>query len=340
MLGTIRSRTHHYPFRLIPPRRAPARTWSSSARPRGSRSSRRCSRWWSGPAAAASGTRLSVLDQLIAGAGPEGVTYARAVALLGVTDAALIDEMCDALAAGDGAARVRHRRPGRRGRARPAAVRRRPAGAAARPDRAAAGAGRGREGPDRRARPTSSSGWPAQAPQLGPATLSRCADIVHNGLVEMRGTTAPRLLLELIMRPDAAARAPTTPPARCCSAWSGWSGRQPVAASRRLSRAPRRRRPPPRRRPGRSRLLHRLLHRLLRQRRLPRLPRHRRPGQRRPRHPHRRHRRHRHGPTPRPLPRRRGPRPPHRRSGHGRPRHRRRRVRRRPLARPRAGRRT
>ena len=38
----------------------------------------------------------------------------------------------------------------------------------------------------------------AQAARLGPATLSRCADIVHNGLVEMRGTTAPRLLLELI----------------------------------------------------------------------------------------------------------------------------------------------
>ena len=38
----------------------------------------------------------------------------------------------------------------------------------------------------------------AQATRLGPATLSRCADIVHNGLVEMRGTTAPRLLLELI----------------------------------------------------------------------------------------------------------------------------------------------
>ena len=38
----------------------------------------------------------------------------------------------------------------------------------------------------------------AQAQRLGPATLSRCADIVHNGLIEMRGTTAPRLLLELI----------------------------------------------------------------------------------------------------------------------------------------------
>ena len=47
---------------------------------------------------------LSVLDQLLAGAGPEGVTYARAVALLGVTDAALLDDMVDALAAGDAAA--------------------------------------------------------------------------------------------------------------------------------------------------------------------------------------------------------------------------------------------
>src|SRR2546421_11902628 len=46
---------------------------------------------------------LSGLDQLIAGAGEGGVTYARAVALLGVTDVALIDEMVDALAAGDGA---------------------------------------------------------------------------------------------------------------------------------------------------------------------------------------------------------------------------------------------
>ena len=47
---------------------------------------------------------LSVLDQLLAGAGPEGVTYERAVALLGVTDVALIDDVVDALAAGDGAA--------------------------------------------------------------------------------------------------------------------------------------------------------------------------------------------------------------------------------------------
>src|SRR5256885_3213900 len=46
----------------------------------------------------------SIMDQLLAGAGPEGVTYDRAVALLGVTDVALIDDMVDGLAAGDGSA--------------------------------------------------------------------------------------------------------------------------------------------------------------------------------------------------------------------------------------------
>src|SRR5213079_2857427 len=93
VLGTIKSRTHHYPFRLIPPgvlrpyleklsteegvAVEPAvfplvvRAGGGSAR-----------------------DSLSVLDQLIAGAGPDGVTYARAVALLGVTDAALIDDVC------------------------------------------------------------------------------------------------------------------------------------------------------------------------------------------------------------------------------------------------------
>ena len=46
---------------------------------------------------------LSVLDQLIAGAGPEGVTYAYAASLLGYTDATLLDDVLDAFAAGDGA---------------------------------------------------------------------------------------------------------------------------------------------------------------------------------------------------------------------------------------------
>src|SRR6187397_3521133 len=103
VLGTIRSRTHHYPFRLIPP--AVLRPYlqqlteaegvhvDPAVLPLVVRSGGGSAR-----------DTLSVLDQLIAGAGPEGVSYSRAVALLGVTDVTLIDEMCDALAAGDGAA--------------------------------------------------------------------------------------------------------------------------------------------------------------------------------------------------------------------------------------------
>ena len=103
VLATIKSRTHHYPFRLIPPGVLRAHLERICAAEgvavepavfplvvRAGGGSARDS--------------LSVLDQLIAGAGPEGVTYARAVALLGVTDVALLDEMVDALAAGDAAA--------------------------------------------------------------------------------------------------------------------------------------------------------------------------------------------------------------------------------------------
>ena len=104
VLGTIKSRTHHYPFRLIPP--GVLRPYLEQLCERGgrARSSRRCSRWSCGPAAAARGTPCRCSTSSSPAPGPEGVSYARAVALLGVTDVALIDEMCDALAAGDGAA--------------------------------------------------------------------------------------------------------------------------------------------------------------------------------------------------------------------------------------------
>ncbi|HEU4426083.1 MAG TPA: DNA polymerase III subunit gamma and tau, partial [Pilimelia sp.] len=134
---------------------------------------------------------------LIAGAGPEGVSYARAVALLGVTDAALIDEMCDALAAGDGAAayaaidRVSEAGHDPRRFAADLLERLRDLIVLQQvPDAVAKGL---LDAPADQLERMS-----AQAQRLGAATLSRCADIVHNGLVEMRGTTAPRLLLELI----------------------------------------------------------------------------------------------------------------------------------------------
>ena len=102
VLATIRSRTHHYPFRLLPPGTMRALLEQVCAREgvlvepavyplviRAGGGSARDS--------------LSVLDQLLAGTGTQGVTYARAVALLGVTDVALIDDLVAALTAQDGA---------------------------------------------------------------------------------------------------------------------------------------------------------------------------------------------------------------------------------------------
>ncbi|MEH1124708.1 DNA polymerase III subunit gamma and tau [Micromonospora sp. CPCC 206061] len=196
VLGTIKSRTHHYPFRLIPPGvlrpyleqlcSAEGAKVESAVFPLVVRAGGGSAR-----------DSLSVLDQLIAGAGPEGVTYARAVSLLGVTDVALIDEMCDALAAGDGAAayatidRVAEAGHDSRRFASDLLERLRDLIVLQQvPDAVSKGL---IDGPSDQV-----ERMVGQSQRLGQATLSRCADIVHNGLVEMRGTTAPRLLLELI----------------------------------------------------------------------------------------------------------------------------------------------
>jgi DNA polymerase-3 subunit gamma/tau len=196
VLPTIRSRTHHYPFRLIPP---------SSMRQLLERN------------VAAEGVHVdpavyplvvragggsardtqSVLDQLLAGAGPEGVDYHRAVALLGVTDVALIDDMVDGLAADDsGAVFGTVERLAEAGhdprrfatdlldRLRDLVLLR------AVPDAATRGLVTAPEEELGR--------MVAQAERLGEATLTRYAEILHNGLLEMRGATAPRLLLELL----------------------------------------------------------------------------------------------------------------------------------------------
>ncbi|ATY15395.1 DNA polymerase III subunit gamma and tau [Amycolatopsis sp. AA4] len=196
VLTTIRSRTHHYPFRLIPPSSmrellernvaAEGATVEPAVYPLVIRAGGGSAR-----------DTQSVLDQLLAGAGPEGVTYPRAVALLGVTDTALIDAVIDGLANDDPAevfgtveklADAGHD-PRRFAtdlldrlrdlllmRAVPEAGER---GLVNAPD-------------DELKRMTE------QAEKLGPATLSRYADIVHSGLLEMRGATSPRLVLELL----------------------------------------------------------------------------------------------------------------------------------------------
>ena len=206
VLPTIRSRTHHYPFRLIPPSvmrghletvcKAEGVTVEPAVLPLVVRAGGGSVR-----------DALSILDQLLAGAGPDGVTYASAVALLGVTDGALLDEMVDALAAGDAAAVygtvdrvVEAGHDPRRfsvdllDRFRDLIL------LDAVPDA-------GERGlidvpQDQLAH------MGDQAVRIGGATLTRYAEIVHTALIEMRGTTAPRLVLELLcarmMLPDAA----------------------------------------------------------------------------------------------------------------------------------------
>jgi DNA polymerase-3 subunit gamma/tau len=196
VLGTIRSRTHHYPFRLIPPsamrellERNVAAEGVTVAPPvfplvirAGGGSAR---------------DTQSILDQLLAGAGPEGVLYDRAVALLGVTDVALIDDVVDGLAANDAAAvygtvdrLVEAGHDPRRfasdllDRLRDLVLLRAVPDAGARGLVAVPG--------DELER------MQEQAQRLGPGTLTRFAEIVHTGLVDMRGATAPRLLLELL----------------------------------------------------------------------------------------------------------------------------------------------
>jgi DNA polymerase-3 subunit gamma/tau len=102
VIGTIRSRTHHYPFRLVPPRLLTDYLSTlcdkegvpieSTALPLVVR-------------AGAGSVRdtLSVLDQLIGGSGTAGVTYQLAASLLGYTPDSLLDDVVDAFAAGDGA---------------------------------------------------------------------------------------------------------------------------------------------------------------------------------------------------------------------------------------------
>jgi DNA polymerase-3 subunit gamma/tau len=196
VLTTIRSRTHHYPFRLIPPNILRAHVEKICAAEgipvepavlplvvkAGGGSAR---------------DTLSILDQLLAGAGPGGVTYDVALGLLGVTDATLLDDMVDALAAGDAAAVY--------------GTVDRVVEAGHDPTRFASDLlDRFRdlilldavpEAFDRGlidAPPDQAALMSEQAARLGGATVTRYAEIVHTALLEMRGTTAPRLVLELL----------------------------------------------------------------------------------------------------------------------------------------------
>jgi DNA polymerase III subunit gamma/tau len=200
VLPTIRSRTHHYPFRLLPPRTMRALIERICAQ-EGVVADEAVYPLVIRAGGGSPRDTLSVLDQLLAGSepGPDGdrITYQRALGLLGATDVALIDEAVDALAAADAAALFgavesvidaghdpRRFATDLLERFRDLLV------LQAVPDAAARGVVDAPEDVLDRMRD--------QAARIGTATLTRYAEVVHAGLTEMRGATAPRLLLEVV----------------------------------------------------------------------------------------------------------------------------------------------
>ena len=100
IIGTIRSRTHHYAFRLVPIRTLAnhlAAVCESEGVPAEPAALALVARAGEGSVRDA----MSILGQLVSGTGPDGLTYAAAVQQLGVTDASLLDDVTAAIAAGD-----------------------------------------------------------------------------------------------------------------------------------------------------------------------------------------------------------------------------------------------
>jgi DNA polymerase III subunit gamma/tau len=196
VIPTIRSRTHHYPFRLMPPSvmrelledvlNSEGVSFEQAVLPLVVRAGGGSAR-----------DSLSILDQLLAGSDADGIRYDRAVALLGYTDASLLDEIVDAFATADGAAVFRAvnkvieggHEPRRFAtdmldRFRDLIV------LASVPD--AMETGLLDVPPDR------ADIMAAQANRSGLAALTRAAEIISAALDQMRGATSPRLLLELM----------------------------------------------------------------------------------------------------------------------------------------------
>jgi DNA polymerase-3 subunit gamma/tau len=197
LIATIRSRTHHYPFRLVPPGILAAHlekicnlegvSVAKGVIPLVVRASGGSVR-----------DALSVLGQLLAGAGDDGVSYDIAIQLLGFTDDALLDDAIDAIAAHDGATLfktidrvIESGHDPRRftsdmlERIRDLMI------VDALKDSSANSILR--DLPDDQMERMRN-----QAARIGSANLSRAADIAAEGLTQMRGATAPRLMLELI----------------------------------------------------------------------------------------------------------------------------------------------
>ena len=196
LIATIRSRTHHYPFRLVPPS-VLAEHLEGVCKQEGIAVAKGVIPLVVRASGGSVRDALSVLGQLLAGAGKEGVTYEVATALLGYTDGALLDEAIDALAARDGATlfntvnRVVESGHDPRRFTQDFLERLR--------DLIIVGASKDNAAHILREYPEDQlERMATQAKLLGAATLIRSADIAADGLTQMRGATAPRLILELI----------------------------------------------------------------------------------------------------------------------------------------------
>jgi DNA polymerase-3 subunit gamma/tau len=194
LISTIRSRTHHYPFRLVPPALLTTHL-ESICNSEGVPVSKGVLPLVVRASGGSVRDSLSILGQLLAGAGSDGVTYEIALHLLGFTDGALLDDAIDAIAARDGAAlfqsidRVIEAGHDPRRFAQDLLERIRDLLVLASvPDSAHS---------IFKQMPTDQlERMQAQATRIGSANLTHSAQVVSEGLTQMRGATAPRLTLE------------------------------------------------------------------------------------------------------------------------------------------------
>jgi DNA polymerase III subunit gamma/tau len=196
LISTIRSRTHHYPFRLVPPATLAAHL-EKLCDAEGIKVAKGVIPLVVRASGGSVRDALSVLGQLLAGAGKDGVTYEIAVALLGYTDGALLDESIDAIVARDGATlfstvdRVIESGSDPRRFAQDLLERLR--------DLIIVGAVDDNNSKVLNEYPEDQlERIRTQSKLIGVANLIRSADIVAEGLTQMRGATPPRLLLELM----------------------------------------------------------------------------------------------------------------------------------------------
>jgi len=197
LISTIRSRTHHYPFRLVPPGILVAHL-EKICNSEGVKVAKGVLPLVVRASGGSVRDALSILGQLLAGAGSGGVSYEIAIQLLGFTDGALLDDAIDALAARDGASlfktvdRVIESGHDPRRFTSDFLERLRDLMIVDALQQTNANSILRDLPEDQIER------MRTQANQIGAANLSRAADIAAEGLTQMRGATAPRLILELI----------------------------------------------------------------------------------------------------------------------------------------------